>query len=273
MATDWRDLFVRGRKPLIGMVHLEALPGSPRFDHRAGVSAIVDAAAADVQALVAAGFDAVLFVNEADAPFPEAAPLDSAASLAAVVAGSAPPNLPFGVEFLFDPLASLACAIATDAAFIRGGVIGSWETTSGWRQGRAAEVLRARAAARAERIGIFSVPVAEFAFPVAPTTLAARISTANAEHAMDALLLGGAAPGIGVDDGTVREARTALREPIPVLANSGVRSSNVARILETFDGCFVGSDVKCGGDIRNRVDRQRADAFVAAARAPAAKSS
>lgn len=263
---EWGDLFEGGRRPLIGMVHLRALPGSPSFDHGAGIGAVVKAALEDVHSLESAGFDAVLFVNEADAPFPEVAPLASAAALAAVVARAAPARIQFGVEFLFDPLASLACAIATGASFIRGGVIGSWETTSGERRGRAAELMRERASARAERIGVFSVGRAEFAFPTSPTSLEERLSIASAEGAMDALLLGGVEPGRGVGADVVVAARSALQRDMPVLANSGVTAANVAEMLELFDGCFVGSDVKVERRLHNPVDPTRARDFVSAAR-------
>ena len=56
-------------KPVIGMVHLGALPGAPLFDAQAGLAGLVDAARADLAALQSAGFDAVMFGNENDRPY------------------------------------------------------------------------------------------------------------------------------------------------------------------------------------------------------------
>ncbi|MFM7799446.1 MAG: BtpA/SgcQ family protein, partial [Planctomycetota bacterium] len=53
--------------PLIGMVHLAALPGTPRGEWR--VERIAKAAAAEAKALEDAGFDAVLVENMHDLPY------------------------------------------------------------------------------------------------------------------------------------------------------------------------------------------------------------
>ena len=56
-------------KPVIAMVHLGALPGTPLFDADAGLDGILKAARADLTALQAAGVDAVMFGNENDRPY------------------------------------------------------------------------------------------------------------------------------------------------------------------------------------------------------------
>lgn len=262
--TDWHSLFTGGRGPLIGMVHLPALPGAPMHDHHAGMTSIVDRARHDVDALVEAGFDAVLFVNEGDAPYANRADPSSAAAFTAVVARTAPTTIPFGVEFLFDPIESLSCAVATGASFIRAGVIGAWETTSGVRLGGAADLLRARSALRAEHIGVFSVAEAELAFPLSAVALEQRVRTAAQEGAMDAVLVGGSLPGVAVDTGAAERVRAAVRQVIPVLANSGVRSDTVLEVLANFDGCFVGSSIKAGS-LHDPIDPTRARELVAAA--------
>src|SRR5690606_28288564 len=52
---------------LVGMVHLAALPGTPRY--RLPVARIVDRAVNDARALEAAGFDAVIVENMGDVPY------------------------------------------------------------------------------------------------------------------------------------------------------------------------------------------------------------
>ena len=56
-------------KPVIAMVHLGAMPGTPLHDANGGVEAILVDAMADLQALQAAGIDAVMFGNENDRPY------------------------------------------------------------------------------------------------------------------------------------------------------------------------------------------------------------
>ena len=50
-------------KPVIGMVHLGALPGTPLHDAEAGLEGLVASARADLQALQSAGFDAVSYTH------------------------------------------------------------------------------------------------------------------------------------------------------------------------------------------------------------------
>ena len=72
-------------KPVIGMVHLGALPGSPLYDEKAGIAGLLAGAQADLRALQAAGFDAVMFGNENDRPYEFAVDTASTATMAAVI--------------------------------------------------------------------------------------------------------------------------------------------------------------------------------------------
>src|ERR1700755_764276 len=87
-------------KPIIGMVHLRALPGSPLYDARAGMSAIIDGAAADIERLQQGGVDAVMFGNENDRPYLLKATPESLAAMAAVIGTlRSLIKIPFGVVF------------------------------------------------------------------------------------------------------------------------------------------------------------------------------
>ena len=72
-------------KPVIGMVHLGALPGAPLYDPDHGVDGIVADARADLQALQRAGFDAVMFGNENDRPYELDVDRASTATMANVI--------------------------------------------------------------------------------------------------------------------------------------------------------------------------------------------
>jgi len=68
MSKNFRRVF-GATKPVIGMVHFGALPGSPLFDGEAGLEGLIDSISKDLRALQAAGFDAVMFGNENDRPY------------------------------------------------------------------------------------------------------------------------------------------------------------------------------------------------------------
>jgi predicted TIM-barrel enzyme len=89
------------------------------YDASAGVEGIVEYVKRDVQILVEAGFDSILFCNEGDRPYQFKAGLEGTAVLTRVVTECAPTDRPFGVDFLWDPQCALAVAVATSAAFIR----------------------------------------------------------------------------------------------------------------------------------------------------------
>jgi len=72
-------------RTLIGMVHLQPLPGSPRW--QGSMARVIEAALADAQALVEGGIDALLVENFGDAPF--AAGRVEAATVAGVTAVAA----------------------------------------------------------------------------------------------------------------------------------------------------------------------------------------
>ena len=70
--------------PLIGMIHLGALPGSPRYDGALG--GVVDQSLADANTLASAGFDAVMVENFGDVPFfPDDVPAVTVAAMTRVI--------------------------------------------------------------------------------------------------------------------------------------------------------------------------------------------
>ena len=116
MTTRFSAVF-ESSKPVIGMVHLGAMPGTPLHDPEAD---LVAAARADLLALQAAGFDAVMFGNENDRPYELEVDTASTATMAAIIGElKSEITVPFGVNVLWDPMASVALGAATGAAFVR----------------------------------------------------------------------------------------------------------------------------------------------------------
>ena len=66
--SRFRKIFPDG-EPLIALAHTPALPGTPLYDASAGLSGAVSDVRRDVDILLDAGFDAVLFCNENDRPY------------------------------------------------------------------------------------------------------------------------------------------------------------------------------------------------------------
>src|SRR5579863_8501753 len=113
------------------MAHLGPLPGTPLYDEARGVQGIVDDVARDLAILLQFPFDAVMFCNEGDRPYALQAGFEGVAVMTRVVAGLAPDDRPYGVDFLWDGKAALAVAAATGASFIREVVTGAYESDMG----------------------------------------------------------------------------------------------------------------------------------------------
>ncbi len=249
-----------GRKPVIAMVHLKALPGTPLYD--GDLEGIVAAAQRDLLALQEAGVDAVMFGNENDRPYELSVDRASVATMAYVIGRLKPLlRVPFGVDVLWDPLATMALAAATGARFAREVFTGLYGSDMGLWEGRAAEALRYRKRLLRDDLFLFYNVAAEFASPLDTRPLVERAKSALFSSLADALLVSGPMTGEGVDLGALRAVKEAL-PGVPVLANTGVRHETVGAILEVADGVIVGTALKRGGVTWNEVDPERAQAFM-----------
>jgi uncharacterized protein len=266
MAVTLDRLFGRA-KPLIGMVHLPASPGQPRAVDNPSLDKMLEACLADVRALQEGGMDGLLFCNENDLPYSTAVGHEVAAWAAMVIgAVRAELRVPYGVNLLWDPLASIATAAATGASFVREVMCGSYATEMGVLTPDPAEVARTRTRLRADGLALFANVVPEFATALGDRPVSER-ARAAAYFDFDALLVSGVVAGVPFDLDDLAAAREAS-EGIPVLANTGVNHDNVAHTLGIADGVIVGSSLKVDGRTFNPVDPDRVARFVEAA-APA----
>jgi len=264
MTTLTEDLF-GVEKPVIAMVHLPALPGRPRHDRAAGMRPVVDAVARDLRALRDAGVDGLLFCNEADLPYQLAVQPEAVAAMAAVIGEvRSEISAPFGVNLVWDPVASLAVARATGAAFIREVVTGAYESDLGVMRPDFGAIGGYRERIGASGVAIFANITPEFASSLGDRGIAARARSA-AYLGVDALLISGAITGEPTNLGWLRAARAAA-PGTPVLANTGVTADTVAAVLAAADGAIVGTALKAGGVTWNPVDPVRAAEFMTAAR-------
>ena len=260
-----RDLFA-DRKPLIAMVHLPPTLGTPLYDANGGMPGIVDQVQADLKTLLDAGFDALMFCNEGDRPYAFHAGYEGVAAMTRVVAQLAPSDRPFGVDFLWDPRAALAIAAATGASFMREVMTGTYESDMGLWNTDAAGLLRERRRLGVDDLGMFMNVTPEFASRLGGRTVAEVARSVVVSSLADAILVSGPMAGAEPSADALREAKEAVRGQVPVVANTGVKSTTVASFLEIADGIIVGSDLKKDGYTWNPVDPRRVERFMKAAR-------
>jgi uncharacterized protein len=259
-----RDLFGVS-KPIIAMVHLLALPGRPQHDQAAGLTAIIDAAARDVQVLQEAGVDGLLFCNEADLPYQLTVGPAAVAAMAAVI-GELKREIsrPFGVNLVWDPIASLAVAQATGASFIREVIAGVYESDLGLMQPDFGAIGAYRTDIGAQSVALFANITPEFASSAGHRTVEERARSA-VYLGVDALLVSGQITGEPTDLKQLCQVKAAV-PGTPVLANTGVTATTVGDVLDCADGAIVGTALKAGGITWNAADPARAAQFMTAAR-------
>jgi len=252
-------------KPVIAMVHFPGLPGRPRHDREAGRNRLVDVVGRDLEVLQEAGVDAVLFCNENDIPYQLSVGPEVPAAMASVV-GELHPSIrvPFGVNVLWDPRASLAVARATGAVFIREVLTGVYESDMGLIAPSLGDLASYRDAIGAASVGLFGNITPEFASTIGIRTVAER-ARSSSFLGLDAILISGPEAGVPFVMSDLRAAKEAA--PLtPVLANTGVTADRLAETLAVADGVIVGTSLKVDGITWNPVDPDRAKRFVDTAR-------
>lgn len=255
-------------RPIIGMIHLPALPGMPLYDQRGGMAAILASAERDLHALQDGGIDGVMFGNENDRPYSPRAEPAQIAALAAVVSALTPQlRVPFGVDLLWDPQATVAVAAATGAAFAREVFTGVHAGDLGLWVPEAAAALRLRRALHAEQIKLLFTVVAEFAWPLDARGPAAIARSVAFSCLPDALCVSGPITGTPPRPEDLRAVRDAVGDAAPVLLNTGLRPETVAELLPLVDGAVVGTALKIDGVTWNPVDPARVRALMEGARA------
>ena len=220
----------------------------------------------DLEIIVAAGFDAVLFCNENDRPYQFNAGLEGSAAMTRVVTECHPSEIPFGVDFLWDPRCALAVAAATGADFMREVVTGVWESDMGLWNTDAGALLRERRRLHAGKVAVFMNIAPEFASELGRRSTAEIARSAVVSSLADAILVSGPMAGAEPSISTVAEVRQAVPAETPVLLNTGAAAENISAYLEHVDGCIVGSYLKIDGYTWNGVDAERARRFIDAFR-------
>lgn len=257
--------------PLVGMVHLEPLPGAPGYD--SDRRAIHERAVTDAEALESGGLDGIVVENFGDAPFyPDDVPKHVVAEMTTAVSAVVDAvDLPVGVNVLRnDAEAALSVAAATDADFVRVNVhTGARVTDQGVVEGTAHETMRLRDRLDADVKVLADVDVKHSA-PLGGDGFDPEVVAETVERGLaDGVIVSGTGTGHAVDTDrltAVAERSDALDVAAPVFVGSGVTEETVAGLLTVADGAIVGTALKREGRTTNPVDETRVRALVDAAR-------
>jgi len=260
ICDAWRDV----RTPVIGMLHLPPLPGSPRYDGRP-VDELAQSVLADARALEAGGVHGLMLENFGDVPFfKDQAPretLTAMTALAAAVRGVS--GLPLGINVLRnDGRSALAIAAAVGAAYIRVNVLtGATVTDQGIIEGQAAELMRYRAALRAEGIKVLADIQVKHAAPLVARPIDQEVDELIGRGLADGLIVSGWGTGAPTDPQQIAAAKSAAGET-PVFVGSGVTEATAPALAQHADGFIVGTYFKHDGQLARPVDPARVEGLL-----------
>jgi len=253
-------------KPIIGMVHLKPLPGSPEYDGAGGMKKIIDHAVEEAKRLRDGGIDGIQIENQFDRPFLKARDIGMetvAAVTAAAGAVKAAVDLPLGINIHLNGVnQAIAIAHAVGAEWIRAfELANAYVSNSGIVEAAGPEALRFRAALHAEQVmicGDFHVKHGSHQL-IADRSLQEQASDVE-ESGGDALIITGTKTGSAPDRGDVEMIRSIVA--IPILIGSGLSYENAEQLIPVIDGAIVGSSFKIDGRLENDTDPARVRKFM-----------
>jgi len=246
------------RQPVIGMVHLQPLPGSPRY--AGSFDSVVSVAVRDAETLAEGGISAVMIENFGDVPFfPGRVPSETVTHMTHV-AGEITRRIdvPVGINVLRnDGVTAMSIAAAVGAAFVRVNVLsGARVTDQGIIEGIAHELLRQRTRLGCESVQILADVDVKHSAPLAARPLADEVQDTIARGCADAVIVSGSGTGAETPIESVRQVRAAAGST-PVLVGSGVTAETLPDLLAEADGVIVGTWLKRDGRVDAPVDLAR----------------
>ncbi|MDJ0554533.1 MAG: BtpA/SgcQ family protein [Microcoleaceae cyanobacterium MO_207.B10] len=260
---DLKQIF-KTRHPIIGVVHLQPLPTSPRWG--GDLQAIISRAEREATALASGGVDGIIIENFFDAPFVKEQ-VDPAVVSAMTLLARRIMNLvtlPIGINVLRnDAISAMAIASCVQAQFIRVNVLtGVMATDQGLIEGIGHQLLRYRRELGSD-VKIFADVLVKHARPLGSPNLTTAVQETIERGLADGVILSGWATGSPptLED---LELASAAAAGTPVFIGSGANWENISTLMSAADGVIVSSSLKRHGQIDQPIDPIRVSQFVEA---------
>ena len=261
--SNWAKELFKTEKPIIAMCHLLPLPADPYYDEAGGLEKVVERARKDVIALQNGGVDGIMFSNEYSLPYlTKIVPITIGAM--AYVIGRLKDEVikvPYGVNCLWDPIASLDLAKAVDGKFIREIISGVYASDFGLWNTDPGKTARHRHAIGADNIKMLYNIVPEAAKYLSDRDIAAIAKTTEFNCKPDAICVSGLTAGSETDTQVLSQVKKSLKKT-PVFCNTGCNKDNIVRQLSASDGAVCATTFKVDGKFENPVDENRVREFM-----------
>jgi membrane complex biogenesis BtpA family protein len=253
-------------KPVIGVIHTGALPGTPASN--LSVADLVELAAAEAEVYRKGGVDGLMIENMHDTPYTRGRVGPEIVAALAVIGREVKTlaRLPVGVQVLAAAnLEAMAVAHAAGLDYIRAeGFVFAHVADEGFIQSSAAELLRYRRQIGAEHVKVWADIKKKHSSHAITADISLGETATTAEFMRgDAVIVTSSVTGKPPSVEDVREAKAHTR--LPVILGSGISAANVADFHEA-DGFIVGSSLKADGYWENGPELSRVERLMEAVR-------
>lgn len=259
---NWTEELFKVKKPIISMLHLQPLPGDPKFKQGDSMKRVVEMARKDLHAIQEGGVDGIIFSNEFSLPYQRHMSFVTPSAMARVIGElMSEISVPYGVDCISDGLATIELTAAVDASFARGTFSGVYVGDGGFYNNEVSELIR-----RKHALGMDDLKMLYFLNPESDVNLDTRELTRIARSLVfkteaEALCISGSAAGQGVNNDLLAQVKEAVPETV-VFANTGCTVDTIAGKLKVCDGAVVATTFKFDGNLYNPVDVQRVKTFM-----------
>ena len=249
--------------PVIGVIHVGALPGTPRGEKR--VAELVRQAQEEARVYRECGVDGVIIENMHDVPYlkGEVGPEIVAAMTAIGGEVKVECGLPVGIQILAGGnVEAMAVAHAAGLDFIRAeGYAYAHVADEGIIQASAAKLLRYRKMIGAERVQVWAdVKKKHSAHAITADVSLGQTAETVEFMGADCVIVTGSVTGEAPQVADVKEAKTHCH--LPIFLGSGISDSNIDQFYNEADGFIIGTYFKVDGLWSNTVDPTRVTHFI-----------
>ena len=250
------------RRALIGVVHLQALPGTPRS--KLEIAAITSTAVEEARQYENAGFHGVMIENTHDRPYLKVSVGPEIVAAMAVIGAEVRRAiaLPLGIQVLAGANSStLAVALACGASFVRvEGFVFAHVADEGLIEASAGDLLRYRRAIGADHIRVFAdVKKKHSAHAITGDLDIVETAKAAEFFIVDGVIVTGVATGQPAEPDEVNAVGRGVS--VATIVGSGITAENILHYSEA-DAFIVGSSIKKDGLWSNPIDNDRARSLV-----------